>query len=72
MAKIFEEEEQRYICLKCKGHAIYLSVTARDKEGTLMCLNCGESEDAKYGIEQYLSIKQVKKQTRRILKGGSR
>jgi transcription elongation factor Elf1 len=62
-----DEVFQRYECNKCKGHAIYLSITYRDKKGTLMCLNCGESADAAYGIKLLGEVKtHEKKYTQKI------
>ena len=56
LMKFIRKEHFRYRCNKCGGHAIYLSVTAQDKKGTLSCINCGNTEDAKYGISTVLPL----------------
>ena len=41
-----------YKCNHCGSKIIYLSVTVTDKKGTLTCMICGETEDAKDGIRK--------------------
>jgi len=37
-------------CLHCGGSTIYVSFTRFDRQGTLTCHTCGETEDARDGI----------------------
>jgi transcription elongation factor Elf1 len=47
-----EPEEMHYTCLKCGGHAIYISLLHIWEREVLICRNCGESDDAYYGIAE--------------------
>lgn len=42
--------KNKFACLKCGGHTVYLSVTPMDLKGTYTCHTCGQTEDARYGI----------------------
>lgn len=44
--------DDTYKCLHCGGTIIYLSQWPRDHFGTLTCFMCGETEDAKHGLEK--------------------
>ena len=47
-----QNERDNYKCNKCECTTIYRSRTPRDPEGTLTCFKCGETEDARYGINK--------------------
>jgi transcription elongation factor Elf1 len=55
----------RYRCDHCGGYAIYVSFTWKDKKGTLSCINCGNTADAK-GITRIGEVSDGRKENRKI------